>query len=68
MRLLLNLRVERLERCLTQEEIADEIGVTQSTWSRAERGLNIEPASARKIAEYFERKPKEVWDFGKAAA
>lgn len=68
MRLILNLRVERLERGLSQKAIAKKCGVTQSTWSRAERGLKIEPDAARKIATYFERIPGEVWDFDTEAA
>jgi transcriptional regulator with XRE-family HTH domain len=68
MRLLMNLRLERLERALTQEEIAEEVGIPQSTWSRAERGFRIQPSSARKIAKYFDRRPKEVWDFDDAEA
>lgn len=68
MRLLVNLRVERLERALTQEEIAEEVGIPQGTWSRAERGLNVNPATARKIADYLKRKPREIWDFGEVVA
>lgn len=69
MKLLINLKVERLERGLTQEEIAAAANVAQSTWSRAERGLGISPSEARKIAVYLDRKPSEVWDFtGETAA
>ena len=64
----MNLRVERLERCLTQREIAKAIGVSQGTWSRAERGLNVNPDAARKIAQFFECKPREIWDFDTEAA
>jgi DNA-binding XRE family transcriptional regulator len=68
MRLLMNLRLERFERCLSQKEIADIIDVSQSTWSRAERGLPIDATSAGKIAKYFDEKVKDVWDFNEAAA
>ena len=68
MRLLINLRLERLERGLSQGVMAEEVGITQSTWSRAERGLKIEPSSAKAIADYFGRKPKDVWDFSEVAA
>jgi len=67
-RLLKNLRLERFERCLSQEEIAEAIGVSQSTWSRAERGLPIDASSATLIAKYFEEKVKDVWAFDEAAA
>lgn len=68
MRLILNLRVERLERCLNQEDMADAVGVPQSTWSRAERGEKVNPDTARKIAKYFKREPGEVWDFDEEPA
>jgi transcriptional regulator with XRE-family HTH domain len=58
----MNIRVERLERGLSQEDIADEAGVSQATWSRAERGLEISPSERKKIADFFERTVGEVWD------
>ncbi len=68
MQLILNLKIERLERCLTQEEMADAVGVPQSTWSRAERGLEVSPGTARKIAKYFQLEPREIWDLDPEAA
>jgi transcriptional regulator with XRE-family HTH domain len=68
MRLVISLKTERLERGLTQRDMADEVGVSQSTWSRAEKGENVNPSAAKKIADFLERKPKEVWDFGEVAA
>jgi DNA-binding XRE family transcriptional regulator len=68
MQLLISLKVARLERALTQEEIAKQIGIPQSTYSRAERGLPVNPSAARKIARYHDRKPNQVWDFDTEAA
>lgn len=68
MQLILDLKTERLERCLTQDEMADAVGIPQSTWSRAELGLPVAPSTARKIAKHFKRKPGEVWDFTPKAA
>lgn len=68
MQLIFSLETERLERCLSQEEMADAVGLPQSTWSRAERGFPVSPGTARKIAKYFDRKPGEIWDFGAKAA
>lgn len=64
----MNLKVERLERGLTQEEIAGQAKVSQSTWSRAERGLALNPNEARKIAAFLDKSVGEVWDFNEAAA
>lgn len=64
MRLILSLEIERLERCLTQEEMSEAVGIPQSTWSRAERGEQVSPGTARKISKYLKREPREVWDFG----
>jgi transcriptional regulator with XRE-family HTH domain len=55
-KLVVNLRVERLERGQSQAEIASAADVAQSTWSRAERGVPISPGEARKIAKYLDRK------------
>jgi transcriptional regulator with XRE-family HTH domain len=68
--LIFSLKVERLERGLSQDKIADQAKVNQSTWSRAERGLAISPGEARKIARFLDKKLTDVWDFDdeKAAA
>jgi len=66
--LIFNLKVERLERGLTQGEAADKAKVNQSTWSRAERGFAISPGEARKIARFLNKKLIEIWDFDEAAA
>lgn len=68
MELVFSLKRERLERGLTQEEIADKAGVNQSTWSRAERGLPISPGEARKIARFLEKKLTTIWTFDDEAA
>lgn len=67
MRLTFDLRSERFERGLSQERIAEDAGVAQSTWSRAERGKPIAPGEAQKIAEFLGRRVSEIWKFEVAA-
>lgn len=53
---------ERLERGLSQEEIAAEIGVSVDVYRNAERtGRRPHPGNARKFAVYFERRVTDIW-------
>ena len=58
----IDLQAERLNRGLSQEAIADEIGVSRRIWQRAESGLGVSPRNAFTIASYFDAKVTELWE------
>lgn len=62
MRLKRSLKVERLERGMSQKSAAEAAEVTQSTWSRAERGRGISPGEMKKIADFLACNVADVWD------
>lgn len=49
----MNLLAERLNRGLSQADAAAEIGVARATLDRAESGLSVQPAKAKRIADYY---------------
>ncbi len=58
-----NLQSKRLERQLSQEEIADLLGMTQSTYSRKEKGIiKITKAEWAKIAEVLQVEKDEIYE------
>jgi transcriptional regulator with XRE-family HTH domain len=56
-----NLKAERLNRGLTTRQAAAAMGVTQAILMRAEDGLGVRPAHAKKIADYFEVRVTDIW-------
>ncbi len=51
------LRATRLERALSQEQLAERSGVGRKTISRGERGLEIRVSSVRRLAEALRVSP-----------
>ncbi len=63
-----DLRAERLNRGLSQEAIAAQVGVTRRVWARAESGRGVAPRHAVKIASFLGLSVTELWpQDGKAA-
>jgi transcriptional regulator with XRE-family HTH domain len=54
------LRQLRAERGLSQEEVAQVLGVTAKTYGDWERGGGIHATNARKVARYFKVKPADI--------
>ena len=59
------LRVARVERGLTQEELAQEIGLGVSTIRRAEQWFPLNIKTQRILSNYFEKTPKELGLLGR---
>ncbi len=59
------LRVARVERGLTQEELAQEIGLGVSTIRRAEKWFPLNIKTQRILSNYFEKTPKELGLLGR---
>ncbi|WP_294964493.1 helix-turn-helix transcriptional regulator [uncultured Flavobacterium sp.] len=58
----LKLQIVRLQRQLSQKEIADLIGMTQSTYSRKEKGItNITMLEWIKIAKVLDVEKDEIY-------
>lgn len=51
------LRRFRLDRALSQEELAHRAGVARTTVMRAELGLQVRPSSVRKLAQALRVSP-----------
>lgn len=56
-----DLRAFRLNRGLSQEAIAADVGITRRAWQRAESGLGVRPRHALAIANYVGRSVTELW-------
>lgn len=56
------LRQLRSQRGLSQEDVAQALGVTAKTYGDWERGGGIRPDNTRRIARYFKVKPAELID------
>ena len=59
------LRVARVERGFTQEELAQELGLGVSTVRRAEQWFPLNLKSQRMISSYFKKSPKELGLMGR---
>lgn len=57
----LNFKQERLNRGLSQKAMAEEVGVTTSTWNRLELTGAVGPANRLKVANFFKRKVTDIW-------
>jgi len=47
---------------MTQEELAKALGVSRSTIAHVERGGNISGELMLKIADFFGKDPREIWE------
>jgi transcriptional regulator with XRE-family HTH domain len=56
-----HLEAERLNRGHSLRSAAKAIGVERGTLERAERGLGVHPASAKKIADFYGVKVTDFW-------
>lgn len=52
---------ERLNRGMSAEAIAGEIGIPPHVYRHTEKGGRPTPANALKIASFFDRKVTEIW-------
>lgn len=59
------LRVARVERGLTQEELAQEIGLGVSTVRRAEQWFPLNIKTQRILCDFFKKSPKELGLLGR---
>jgi transcriptional regulator with XRE-family HTH domain len=57
----MNIVAERLNRGLTQEDAAREIGIARATLDRAERGESIQVAKAKRIADFYGVQVTDLW-------
>ena len=57
----MNLRAERLNRGFSTRDAAEKIGVSQAILLRAEDGLGVRPAHAKKIADFYGVKVTDIW-------
>ncbi|MHB1950193.1 MAG: helix-turn-helix transcriptional regulator [Acidiferrobacteraceae bacterium] len=57
----MNIVAERVNRGLSQSDAAAEIGVSRGTLDRAERGLRIQTARAKRIADFYGVKVTDLW-------
>ena len=65
----INLRAERLNKGLSLDQAADEIGVAKHVLLGAETGANTpRPANAFKIAGFYGYKVTDVWPVEESAA
>lgn len=63
-----DLRSERLNRGLTQRDLAAECGVSLPTVQRLEIGLGATPSNAKKVADYFGIKVTDLMPVERSAA
>ena len=60
--MVLKIKVERVSRGATQNEIADALGVDRQVWGRCERGAQEpEPDVAARVAVLFGKPAKELF-------
>lgn len=63
----LDLRVERLEAGHSIRSLGRALGMSQETIARAEQGEPVSPQTAKRIADFFERRVSDIWDLEAAA-
>jgi DNA-binding XRE family transcriptional regulator len=52
---------------LSQEALAEKVGISAETIRRIENGSRPQPATAKKLADYFEVKPTDLFDIERAS-
>lgn len=57
----MNLVAERLNRGLSPQDAATEIGIARGTLLRAEDGEPIRPAQAKQIADFYGCLVTDIW-------
>lgn len=57
----MNIRAERLNRGLSIERAAAEIGISRGTLARAETGEMPQPRHAKAIADFFTCRVTDLW-------
>lgn len=58
------IRVERIRKNYTQEYVADEIGISQSQYSRLEKGeISLDIEKVGKITKVLEISPQDIIEF-----
>jgi DNA-binding XRE family transcriptional regulator len=57
----MNLTAERLNRGLTRNQAAEQIGIARATLVAAEDGRSIAPSSAKQIADYYGCRVTDIW-------
>ena len=57
----MNLLAERLNRGLSQADAAEVIGVSRGTLDRAESGLSVQVANAKRIADFYGVQVTDIW-------
>lgn len=59
-----SIRVERIRKNYTQEYVADEIGISQSQYSRLEKGeISLDIEKVGKITKVLEISPQDIIEF-----
>lgn len=62
-----DLRAKRINRGMSLDQLSDEIGVPKATLARAELGTVPNPSTQKKIADYWEVLPTDLWPLEAAA-
>lgn len=62
-----NVLAARLNRGMTQRELAAECGVALTTIQRLESGLTASPRNAKKVADFFEIQVTDLLPLAEAA-
>jgi len=50
---MINLKLHRKARSLSQQKVADQLNLHVNTYARVEHGLFCDPGTAKKIADFF---------------
>lgn len=57
-----NLRILRLQKGLTQTDVAEMVGIQQESYNRWERGRMVPvPRNTQKLARALEVSPEDLW-------
>lgn len=64
----LTLRAARLNRGLTTREVAETLKLSRGTVVRAERGEGVYPATAKKLADFYDVQVTDLWPVEERAA
>lgn len=59
----------RMKSSMTQQELADSLGIAQNTYSQIENGtrqINMDLSFAKKISEIFNLPIEKIWEYENA--